>query len=141
MTEQDLQRVEQAIGRRLSRAVRHFFLNYPEELRTTRRPTGEEDEDGNPYTECPAQWELWDDPDGLISATRPTSQGGLLIPPYPPNMLVIGCGGCGETYWVDLDDERGAVYRFESGRQDDSDRMADSLEDFAQGLIESYRKG
>lgn len=76
MTQDDLQRIEQALGQPLSPAVRHFFLNYPPELRS----------------------------------------------------------------WVDLDDARGAVYRVEAGTiPEHSNSAADSLEEFAQGLIESYR--
>jgi hypothetical protein len=141
MTEHDLQRIEQAIGRPLSAAVRRFFLNYPEELRTTTRATGGEDEDGNPHTECPADSELGDDPDAIIGANTP-GQSYLLPLDWAPNMLILGAGACGETYWVDLDDEGGSVHRFEAGQEAaDSDDLADSLEEFAQGLIESYRQG
>jgi hypothetical protein len=57
-------------------------------------------------------------------------------------MLIVGEGGCGEMYWVDLDDERGPVYRLEAGQEAEfSDPVADSLEEFAEHLIASYRDG
>jgi hypothetical protein len=138
MTEADLRRIEAAIGRPLSAAVRRFFLNYPEELRTTTRELGGEDKGGGPFTECPADYELCGEADGIIKMNGP---GGLVYGDWPASRLVVGAGGCGETYWVDLDDEKGAVYRFEAGQQDDSDEVAGSLEDFAEGLIEAYRGG
>ena len=61
MTEKDLQRLESAIGRPLSPAVRHFFLNFPPELRT---PEDERDPD-------PDDFELTDDADQLIQMNTP----------------------------------------------------------------------
>ncbi len=138
MTPEDLRRIEKAIGRPLSDAVRQFFLHYPPELRSTVRDFGDDDE-GNPYTECPADNELCDSADALM-ALNDRSVGWMAD--FPRNMLIVGSGGCGETYWVDLDNAAGAVYRFESGSPPDaSDPMAESLAEFARGLIEVYRNG
>jgi hypothetical protein len=139
MTEQDLQRIETALGRPLSEAVRRFFLNYPEELRTTQRDMGEDDE-GNPSTECPADYELPGDADAIIAANTP-GLVSLCPPDRPGHMLVLGAGACGEVYWVDLDSPAGTVYRFEAGQDpQDSQDMADSLEEFARNLIVSYQE-
>jgi hypothetical protein len=140
MTENDLLRIEREIKRPLPAAVRRFFLNYPPELRTTTRDMGT-DQDGEPYLECAADSELCDAPDGIVALNAP----GLTSPrplDWSPRMLIVGMGGCGEVYWVDLDDERGPVYRFEAGQEaESSDPMADSLEEFAQNLIASYGEG
>ena len=56
MTRSDIQRIEAAIGRTLSVAVREFYLNYPAELRATK--ASYEDDEGNAITECPADTEL-----------------------------------------------------------------------------------
>src|SRR2546430_2280235 len=105
MTEDDLLRIEAAIERPLPAAVRRFFLNYPPELRTTTRDMGPTP-DGEPYLECAADNELTDDPDAIIAANS-AGKGYLGHPERTARMLVVGAGGCGEMYWVDLDDERG----------------------------------
>jgi SMI1 / KNR4 family (SUKH-1) len=139
MTDHDLDRIEKAIGQPLSPAVRRFFLNYPPELRTTFRELPCEDEDGKPFRECPAGNELPRDADDLIAANDP-ARSYLLPLDWTPNILILGAGACGETYWVDLDDEKGAVYRFDAGTEAKySDDIADSLEAFAQALIRSYQ--
>src|SRR5262249_14962865 len=131
MTENDLLRIERAIERPLPAAVRRFFLNYPPELRTTTRDMGS-DPDGEPYLECAADNELTDGPDGII-AMNAAGDGHLVHQGRTARMLIVGEGGCGEMYWVDLDDERGPVYRFEAGQEvDSSDPVADSLEEFAE---------
>src|SRR5262249_46530382 len=112
MTEDDLHRIEQAIERPLPEAVRRFFLNYPTELRTTVRDLGPTP-DGESYTECAADYELTDDPDGIIAYNVP-GDSSFVNPERTPRMLIVGEGSCGEMYWVDLDDPRGSVYRFES---------------------------
>lgn len=138
MTENDLVRIEQAIERPLPIAVRRFFLNYPPALRSTKRDMGNE-QDGEPYLECAADNELNDDPDAILALNVP-GPGRLVYPYRTTQMLIVGEGGCGEMYWVDLDDERGPVYRLEAGQEAaSSDLVADSLEEFAEGLIESYR--
>jgi hypothetical protein len=138
MTTDDLRRIEQAIGRPLPRAVREFFLHYPSELRTTTRDLGPTP-DGQPYRECPGDNELTDNADHIIGANARRSGYDA---DWPDNMLVVGGGGCGETYWVDLDDESGAVYRFDAGTEPEySDPVAGSLAEFARGLIDSYRNG
>ena len=140
MTENDLRQIEQAIARPLSPAVRRFYRNYPPELRTTTRDMGT-DQDGQPYLECAADYELCDDPNAIIALNTPGP-----LSPRPPDgmagMFIVGSGACGETYWVDLDTEGGAVSRFEAGEEaGSSDPVADSLEEFAEGLIQSYRGG
>src|SRR4051812_21509137 len=127
MTSEDLTRLEQAIGRPLSPAVRHFFLHYPPELRSVTRTILAEYGEDIAMTECAADNELCDDADALIEMNRD------VVPlEKTANVLVIGGGDCGELFWVDLDDARGAVYRCEAGQEAEySDHLADSLEDFA----------
>lgn len=120
----DLERLETAIGRPLP-AVREFFLNFPPGLRT---PDKERDPDADDF-------ELTDDADALIQMNRP-GWGGVAIPGAGENVFVLGSGGCGETWWVDLDGERGAVYFCDAGTSaEDSDHVADSLAEFAQRML------
>jgi hypothetical protein len=136
MSSDDLQHIERAIGWSLSPAVRGFFLNNPAALRSTTRDLGPTPE-GEPYLECPADNELSDRADAIIALNAPQA---VLMFDDSGRRLVVGEGACGEVYWVDLDDPSGPVYRIEAGADpEDSDRLADSLEQFAQGLIESYR--
>ena len=137
MTHDDLLRIEQAIERPLPEAVRRFFLNYPPALRSTARNLGP-DQDGQPSLECAADNELCDTADAIVALNAP----GLTSPrplDWSPRMLIVGQGGCGEVYWVDLDAAGCPVFRFEAGQEAElSDPVADSLEEFAEGLIESY---
>ena len=137
MTLSDILRIEAAIGRAVSPAVREFYLNYPAELRTT--TTGYEDDEGSTITESPADYELCDSADGLIALNdrRPGGNAALM----EANQFILGAGGCGETYWVDLDDVTGAVYRIEAGEDVKySEEVAGSLAEFAGVLIASYGK-
>lgn len=140
MTDDDLLQIERAVERPLPATVRRFFLNYPADLRLTKRDMGT-DQDGQPFTECAADYELCDTADAILALNAP----GLTSPrplDWTPRMLIVGMGACGEVYWVDLDDERGRVYRFESGQDaESSDSVADSLAGFAEGLVASYRDG
>src|SRR6516162_2495437 len=124
MTDNDLLQIERAIGRPLSAAVRRFYLAYPQELWTTTRAMGS-DPEGEPCLERPADYELSDSAEAIIAmnASAPT---GLQPLDWTSRMLVIGAGGCGEIYWVDLDAEHGPVYRFESGEKAEySEEVAD----------------
>ena len=136
MTSSDIQRIETAIGRALSQAMREFYVNYPAELRATK--ASYEDDEGNVITECPADNELCDSADGLIALNdrRPGGNAALM----EANQFILGAGECGETYWVDLDDATGSVQRFESGEDAKySEDVAGSLAEFARVLIASYR--
>lgn len=126
MTTEDLQRLERSLGRPLSPAVRQFFLNFPPELRARAE---EHDPDG--YDD----FVLTDDVDELIAMNDP-AQSYVLPLDWAPHMFILGAGGCGETYWVDLDDEQGSVHRFEAGQEAEySDPVADSLEELARGML------
>lgn len=127
MTTADLQRLETAIGRPLSRPVRQFFLDFP---RSLRRHEEERDPDTDGF-------ELTDRVADLIGMNTP---GGIMIPsssgrvsPYPgSHIFALGSGACGETWWVDLDDQHGEVYFCDAGTYaEDSDRVADSIGEFA----------
>jgi hypothetical protein len=138
MTPDDLQRIEQTLGVSLSTAVKNFLLNCPTELRTTKRVMGTTP-DGESYSECAADYELCDEADGIIALNEPGNRDSMLFE-QGDGHLIVGQGACDETYWVDLDDANGAVHRVEGGTAPKhSDRMADSLQEFAKALIESYR--
>jgi hypothetical protein len=127
MSPADLQRLEGAIGRSLPAAVREFFLNFPPELRIA-------DEDRDPDD---SDFELTDDVEALIAMNTP-GYDRIIIPGAGSNVLALGCGGCGETWWVNLDDERGAVHFCDAGTYaEDSDHVADSLAEFAQRMLDA----
>jgi hypothetical protein len=126
MTAAELQRLETAIGRSLSQAVRAFFLNFPPGLRIA-------DEDRDPDD---SDFELTDDVDALIAMNTDGPQR-VWLPGAGPNFFALGCGGCGETWWVDLDSENGTVYFADAGTYAmHSDHVADSLAEFAQGMLD-----
>jgi len=138
MTADDVQGIEREVGRSLPEAVRQFYLNYPPELRSTARDMGI-DQDGNAYRECAADNELCDGADQLI-AMNADGPNGLRPLNWNSNVLVVGCGGCGEVFWVDIADERGPVYCFESGQDATPiDPVAGSLREFAANLLAAYR--
>ncbi len=126
MAPSDLQRLETAIGRSMPQAVRDFFLNFPPELRVA-----DEDRDSDAD-----DFELTDDVDALI---RMNTEGwsNLALPGAGPNFFALGAGGCGETWWVDLDSENGTVYFADAGTYaKHSDHVADSLAEFARGMLD-----
>ncbi|HUR53821.1 MAG TPA: SMI1/KNR4 family protein [Gemmataceae bacterium] len=126
MTSGDLDRLEAAIGRPLSAALREFFLNFPPELRVA-------DEDRDPDE---MDFELTDDADALI-AMNSDGFDRIWLPNAGPNFFALGCGGCGETYWVDLDDPNAAVYFADAGTEAEfSDQVADSIAAFARRMLE-----
>lgn len=125
MTPAELKRLESAIGRSLPKGVREFFLNFPDALRI---PDEDRDPDGSDF-------ELTDDVDALITFNTPGPYR-LWLPEAGPNYFALGCGGCGETWWVDLDSENGTVYFADAGTEAEySDHVADSLAEFAQGMM------
>jgi len=130
MTEADLTRLEGAIGRSLPQAVRELFLHFPSELRIA-------DEDRDPDG---SDFELTDDVDALI-AMNTDGWDRVWLPNAGANFFALGCGGCGETWWIDLDSEQGAVYFADAGTDVKySDPITDSLAEFAQRMVRSQRK-
>ena len=124
MTERDMQRLESAVGQQLPPVVRTFFLNFPPELRDR-----EPDPDNDDFMPS-------DDVDFLIEINKPGAHG-LQPVDWAPHMFILGAGGCGETFWIDLKSERGAVYRFDAGEEAGASAdLADSIEDFARGFID-----
>jgi hypothetical protein len=85
MTEQDLLRIEDAIGRPVSKAFRQFMLHPPSQLGMA--------------------MELLCDPNAVIEFNRSGATAD-----WPENQLGLGDNGCGDVYSIDLDDPRGAVY-------------------------------
>ena len=125
MTSTELQRLETALGRSLPQTVRDFFLHFPPGLRIP-----EEDRDPDD-----SNFELTDDVDALITMNT-DGPYRVWLPEAGPNFFALGCGGCGETWWVDLDSENGTVYFADAGTYaEHSDHVADSLAEFAQGML------
>src|SRR5437870_5252821 len=134
MSENDLKRIERAIGRPLAPALRRFYLDYPTELRSVSRTLlagyGKDIE----MIERPAERELLDDADALIEVNDPREKPDVMG--WTPNCFVIGLDpDCDLQFWVDLDDPRAAVLRYERtpGGIQDSDAIADTIEDFVRG--------
>jgi hypothetical protein len=125
MTERDLKKLEGAIGRALPLAVRTFFLNFPAALR---------EKESDPDTD---DFQLTDEVDVLIEFNTP-GQCGLQPLDWTSDVFILGSGGCGETFWINLASERGSVHRFDAGEEAGaSAELADSIEEFAQGMIGS----
>lgn len=123
MTERDMKRLEGTIGRTLPPAVRAFFLNFPAALRDV-----ESDPDADDF-------QLTDDPDALIAFNQPGACG-LQPLDWTPDVFILGSGGCGETFWIDLASPKGSVHRFDAGEEARaSAELADSIEEFAQGML------
>ena len=80
---------------------------------------------------------LSDDVDFLIELNSPA--GHFMQPvDWTPDVFLLGSGGCGETFWIDLASERGSVHRFDAGEEAGASApLADSIEEFAQGFFES----
>lgn len=130
MTSDDLRRLEAAVGRALPPAVRAFFLDFPPGLRT---PDDERDPDFSDF-------ELTDDADALIRMNA-NGPDNIWLPEAGPNFFALGSGGCGETWWVDLDSAAGTVYFADAGTYArHSDHVADSLAEFAQGILDRRRR-
>lgn len=131
MTEDDLQRIEAALGKPLPRAFRHVMKNFPQELIDAAMMT---DDMGNEFIDS-----MMISPDAELIAAR-------IIDPWlgwPENLLVVGENGCGEEYSVDISDERCPVY--ESGPHNDAmaegpdeegyfEQIADDLEGWVRSL-------
>jgi hypothetical protein len=110
----------------MPQAVKDFFLNFPPGLRIA-------DEDRDPDF---SDFELTDDVDALIAMNTVGLQR-VILPEAGSNFFALGSGGCGETWWVDLDSEKGTVYFADAGTYAKySDHVADSLAEFAQGMLE-----
>lgn len=125
MTAADLQRLEKAIGRSMPQPIRDFFLNFPPGLRT---PDEQRDADYSDF-------ELTDDVEALITINT-DGPWRVWLPEAGPSFFALGSGGCGETWWVDLDSEKGIVYFADAGTYaHHSDHVADSLAEFAQGML------
>jgi len=125
MTQAEMQRLEGAIGRTLPDPVRHFFLNFPTELRD-REPDPEDDD-----------FALTDDADALIEMNRP-GLCGLQPLDWMPDVFILGAGGCGETFWIDLTSPQGSVHRFDAGEEAGaSAELADSIVDFADQFLDT----
>lgn len=125
MTTNDLQRLESALGRSLSPAVREFFLNFPPELHTI---AAESDPDEGDF-------QLTEDVDTLIELNSERSWYRPID--WSPKIFILGAGACGETYWVDLDSADGTVWRFDAGQEAQYSDERDSIAEFARGIIGS----
>jgi hypothetical protein len=84
MSDSDFQRIEQALGCRLSDAFRQFMRNPPPQLANAD--------------------ELLCDPVALVELNCSGATAG-----WPGNQLGLGDNGCGDVYSIDLNDPRGAV--------------------------------
>lgn len=117
MTEQDLQRIEQATGRPVSVPFREFMLNPPPELGDTEALL------------CKA--------DDIVEFNRRGATAD-----WPANQLGLGDNGCGDVYSIDLDDPHGAIYlsgphsAYESPEENGYfEKVFDTLQEFSRHLI------
>jgi hypothetical protein len=76
-----------------------------------------------------------DDADALITMNTENPYR-VWLPNAGPNFFALGCGGCGETWWIDLDTPGGTVYFADAGTAvEHSDHVADTLAEFARGML------
>jgi len=151
MTPDDISRIEASLGLVLPQSFVRFMLNYPPELRTTRWTM--KDDEGNEHSECPAEYELCGTAEGIIALNRDEPERyhySARLENWPESFLIIGQGGCGEVFAINTGTEDSPVYRAEpsSGFSDPTidgidayfDRVALSLAEFAENLIQTYKK-
>jgi hypothetical protein len=106
MKEDDLERIEDAIGHPLPRAFRYVMLNFPQELIDAARMT---DPDGNEFLDCMM---ISPDAEAIVAGIAEREPG------WPEHYIVVGENGCGEVYSVDGSQEECPV--FESGPHNDA---------------------
>lgn len=150
MTFDDISRIEAGLGLVLPKSFVRFMLNYPAELRTTRWTMN--DDEGNHHSECPAEYELCGTAEGIIALNRDEPERyhySARLTNWPESFLIIGQGGCGEVYAINVRIEDSPVYFAEpsSGFYDPKvdgidayfDQVAPSLAQFAENLILTYK--
>jgi hypothetical protein len=106
MTEADLQRIEDALGRPLPDAFRHVMLNFPQVLIDAATMT---DPDGNEFLDSMM---ISPDADAIIAGIAEREPG------WPASYVIVGENGCGEVYSVDVAKETCPVYQ--SGPHNDA---------------------
>lgn len=117
MNEDDLDRIEAALGRPLPQAFRRVMLNFPQELIDAAMMT---DPYGNPFRD---EMMISPDADGIIACLESPP-----FPDWPAHYLVVGANGCGEMYSVDISDDKCPVY--ESGPHNDAGAACPSEEGY-----------
>ena len=134
MNSSDVERINDTLDCELPEFYEEFLLNYPDSLLTVAKSGV--NADGDAYTEGPADLELLNHADAIISLNQE-------VPAihweneWPDEQFVIGDNGCGDYYTIDIDDEESPVFFFEH-EQSDFDETAGSLEEFAGDLILKY---
>ena len=98
MNEDDLKRIEAVLGRSLPEAFRKVMLNFPQELIDAATMT---DPYGNEFRDAMM---ISPDADAIIAGIESREWD------WPENLIVVGEDGCGETFSVDISEEKCPVY-------------------------------
>ena len=93
MTEDDLGRIEQALGVTLPKAYRSRMLAFP-----------------IPALAGNSEDELWDDAAEIIRLNQELRKGNSVSKPWPPHMLALGRDGSGCQIAIDLRNPEGPVW-------------------------------
>lgn len=136
MSEDDLRRIESALGRPLPRAFREVMLNFPQELIDAATLT---DPDENEFRD-----------EMLISPEPEAILAGIVErePGWPETYILVGANGCGEVYSVDIAEEACPVYESgphnmagAAGPDEDGyfERVSDDLEGWVRHLVSQIR--
>lgn len=149
MNAHEIQQIEAALQCTLPQSFVRFMLNYPETVKTTRWVI--ESDDGDSYTQSPAQMELLDTADGIIALNQdsPTEyRCSAKLNNWPNSHLIIGTDGGGGRYAIDISREDSPVYYADASsgyfdpRSDGLEmyfrEIAGSLEEFSVVLADRY---
>ncbi len=107
MTDEDLQRIEAALGKPLPQTFRDVMKNFPQKLIDAAVMT---DDLGEEFIDSMM---ISPDTERIVSSIEAPAWPG-----WPKNLIRVGDNGCGEEYSVDISDEKCPVY--ESGPHNDA---------------------
>ena len=150
MNAHEIQQVEAVLQCTLPQSFVRFMLNYPATLKTTCWVI--ESDNGDSYTQSPAQMELRDTADGIIALNQDATTDyrySAKLNNWPDSHLIIGTDGGGGRYAIDITREDSPVYFGDASsgyfdpQSDGLDmyfrEIAGSLEEFSVVLADRYR--
>ena len=111
MNAHEIQQIEMALRCKLPQTFVRFMLNYPEALKTTNWVL--ESDNGDTYTQSPAQMELSATADEIIALNQDSPaeyRYSAKLNNWPNSHLIIGTDGGGGCFAIDMTREGSPVY-------------------------------